>query len=321
MSAKTALSGPARARQRNAQVVGRAGAPGHVLDPGAVPRWSWRTDLVDPVVSFVVYGVPAGQGSKRFAGTRGGKPVLKEQSDYVAPWRKAVGEMASRAVRDHASRTGKPWQAINEPVLVAATVTVPETDAATKRGDVYAQGTPDLDKLQRAIGDAISPTPVAPSEIKGVPEPMKKQARAKIMDARRKTCVLHDDSLIVVWDHVVKVYPKTTPDSLGYSGVTIQVWRISDLERAEALPVGTRDGVTVMQVQDIRQWARPLTRESWNTASQRLWADDPAAVLAAPERVSLTGRGITDEGMRSVCRALALYGPEHRLPVTLLSVT
>lgn len=94
IGAKPKVSAAARARKRNNEVVDKAGTTGHVLEPGSVPTEELRTDLVDPVLSFVVYGVPAPQGSKSFAGFRGGKPILKEQSEGLDPWRTAVRQMA-----------------------------------------------------------------------------------------------------------------------------------------------------------------------------------------------------------------------------------
>lgn len=307
-------SSAARARARTAEVVRQAGAPGHILTPDRVPDAPWRTDVVPPLLSFVVYGIPAPQGSKRAAGMRGGKTVLKESSDYLAPWRTAVREMAKRAVRAHARETGRPWRSLNEPVLVSAVVTVPATAAATRRGDVYAEGSPDLDKLQRAIGDAISPTPLSASDTKGIPPTQMDAVKARLMEARRGDCILHDDAKIVAWDHVSKVYPGQRPDALAHSGVTIRVWRMQDLDAADRRPTLVRGGVTGMLAADLRAWARPLSRESWDEVATRLWSD-PGGVLDASGAVSLRGRGITDDGARLVLRALALHGHEAFLPV------
>lgn len=307
-----AVTAAARAKARAAAVVQDAGAEGHIVR--AVPTRRYRTDLVDPVLSFVVYGVPAPQGSKAYKGFRNGKPVLKETSEALAPWRDAVRRMARTAINDHTRRTGRAWAPLDEAVMVSAVVTLPATGAAAKRGDVYATSTPDLDKLQRAIGDALAPTPVSPSVGKGLPERARKQAREKVLAQRRGQSVLHDDSRIAVWDRVCKVYPSTTPDSLGYPGVTIRVWRMAELQQASHRPVLEREGSNWMSVHDLWEWARPLNQHTWPDEAARLWAR-PEQVMSAGDRVMLRGRGISEDGVRSVLRAMALDGPDALLEV------
>lgn len=305
----------ARAKLRSEKAVAEAGAPGHVLTPTEVPQHRWRTDLVDPVLSFVVYGVPAPQGSKEFKGFRGGKPVLKEQSDALGPWRKAVREMAREAVLDRTRRTGQQWKALDEPVMVSAVVTVPATAAATKRGDIYAMGTPDLDKLERGIGDALAPSPLKPGE-GGEGGADKGKARAALMEKRRSMAVLHDDSRIVVWDRCVKVYPKTIQDSLGYSGVTIRVWRMADLEAAAITPVIAGSEGPQMTAGDIRQWVQPATGETWPEITQRL-LEEPQDIPEPAESVRITRRTVDDTDARRLLAALLSHGPAHLVPVTI----
>src|SRR5699024_910532 len=221
---------------------------------------------------FVVYGFPAAQGSKRYGGHRNGKPVLEEQNAGVDLWRSAVREMARRALRDHERRTGAQWKALDEPVLVSAVVTVPPTGAATARGDVYAHGVPDLDKLERAVGDALAPQPLRQSEGKGLPDKARRQARKKLLEQRRANCLLHDDSRIVAWDHVAKVHPRTIPSSLAYPGVLIEIWRMAELDRVSRRPVIEGPSGKYMQAGDLARWARPATGESWADAAHRLWS-------------------------------------------------
>lgn len=308
--------GKAAARAKAAAVVKKAGAPGHVLNGAEVPHYQFRTDIVPPLLTFVVYGIPAGQGSKRYAGHRNGKPVLKEQSDAVEPWRDAVREMSKQAIRAWVAENGRPWVALDEPVMVSPVVTVPGSEAATRRGDIYATGTPDLDKMERAIGDALAPTPLKPSDGTGYSDTHRERIRATMMADRRKQAVLHDDSRIVAWDHALKVYPSTTADSLGFSGVTIRIWRMRDLDAAARRPRWRdADGVWWMTAADLATWARPLTLEPWADAAARLWAD-PDLVLAAPVGpVLLRGRGVADPALRSILRALALTGPQTLVEV------
>lgn len=307
-----------RARVKAETAVAQAGAAGHVLAPGTVPRRVFRTDLVDPVLAFVVYGVPAPQGSKAFKGFQGGKPVLKESSDALAPWRRAVRLMSQQAIRDWSRRHETPWEALDEPVMVSAVVTVPETAAATKRGDVYAGGTPDLDKLERGIGDAIAPSPVAASATAGMSEAMKKQAREKLLAQRRSLAVVHDDSRIVCWDHTLKVYPSATPEALSYSGVTIQVWRMADLDaQHSAGPIHANpDGGTVALVGELRGWLQPATGETWPEITERLLAD-PTPAPSGP--LVVRGRTVDTGGARILLAALLAHGPDHPLPVKVVA--
>lgn len=304
----------ARAKLRSEKAVANAGTPGHVLAPGEVPQVKWRTDLVDPVLSFVVYGVPAPQGSKEFKGFRGGKPVLKEQSDGLAPWRKAVREMSRQAILDWTRRTGRAWVALDEAVMVSAVVTVPATAAATARGDVFAINPPDLDKLQRGIGDALAPSPLKPGEGDGYGDAARVKIRSELMAQRRKQAVLHDDSRIADWDHCVKVYPSTIPDSLGYSGVTIRVWRMSDLEAAHSRPVVDGEKGSWMTAGDMRQWVQPSSGETWPEITQRL-LEEPQEIpeLTAPIRV--IRRTLDEDGARRLLAELLANGPAAQLPV------
>lgn len=109
---------------------------------------------MDLVVSFRVEGNPTPQGSKDYKGLRGGKPVLIESSDAkLRPWRQAVAYAGRRAM----GRRGP----INGPVEVSVTFRL-----ARPRSHFGARGLlpsapawpavkPDLDKLTRALGDAL----------------------------------------------------------------------------------------------------------------------------------------------------------------------
>lgn len=314
-TAKTAsknVSKQAKANARNARVAQDAGREGKTLT--AVPNYPIRTDLIDPVLSFVVYGTPSPQGSKSFGGFRGGKPVLLEQSKGVDPWRKTVRHVALQAIREWSARTGRTWGAIDEPVMVSAVVTLPSTKAAETRGDVFSYSVPDLDKLQRAIGDALAPTPLRDGDGKGMTEKARKQVREKMMADRRRQSVLHDDSRIVIWDQCMKVYPGTMPVALAHPGVVIRIWRMSELHRASKAPIIRRDGHYAIKAADLRRWATP--KEGWDSATREAW-QDPQQVLSAPlERpIPLSGRAIDQGGVRTVLKALATSGPDTFLTV------
>lgn len=95
---------------------------------------------------IVAHGSPAAQGSKK-AFIRGKKVALVEMSEKLPGWRAAV-EAAARLA------AGPAWEPINAAVSISGEIRLlkPRT---TKYPDAPA-GAPDLDKLQRAIGDALT---------------------------------------------------------------------------------------------------------------------------------------------------------------------
>lgn len=119
----------------------------------------------------IAYGAPASQGSKK-AFIRGKKVVLVEMDEKLPAWREAVEAAARQAA-------GPDWATIDGPVSIAGEVRLRKPDT-TKFGDAPA-GPPDLDKLQRAIGDALT-----------------------------KSKVIQDDARIVHWD-IRKVWADTVP--------------------------------------------------------------------------------------------------------------
>lgn len=113
---------------------------------------------------FTAFGDPAPQGSKNVYNGR-----LVEASKKLKPWRAAVADAVFRTF----VATGDESQ-FTEPVVVRATFYLPRK-ATVKR--LLPSVPPDLDKLQRSLGDALS------------------------IDAK----VIKDDSLIVRWE-TSKVY-------------------------------------------------------------------------------------------------------------------
>jgi Holliday junction resolvase RusA-like endonuclease len=92
---------------------------------------------------ILVTGTPAAQGSKKHVG--GGTMV--ETSKNLPRWRKAVIEAAKNS-------HGPDWEPLDGCLTVNLTIWLarPKT---TKFKDEPA-GAPDLDKLQRAVGDALT---------------------------------------------------------------------------------------------------------------------------------------------------------------------
>jgi crossover junction endodeoxyribonuclease RusA len=92
---------------------------------------------------FTAYGDPKPQGSKRHVGNG----VLIEASN-VKPWRKAI----AAAVFETWVRSGDD-RPFTEPVVVYATFYMPRPKSVKRELPSVA---PDLDKLMRGLGDALS---------------------------------------------------------------------------------------------------------------------------------------------------------------------
>jgi len=107
---------------------------------------------------FTALGEPAPQGSKKHVGN--GRFV--EASKKLKPWRAAVADAVFRVWAQDGSRV------FDTPVVVYATFYIPRPKSVRR---LLPSVPPDLDKLQRSLGDALS------------------------VDAG----VLADDSLIVKW--------------------------------------------------------------------------------------------------------------------------
>jgi len=120
---------------------------------------------------IVTHGAPATQGSKK-AFIRGKKVVMVEMDEKLPEWRAAVEAAARQAA-------GPEWVTIDGAVSIAGEIRLrkPKT---TKYPD-HPAGPPDTDKLQRAIGDALT-----------------------------KSQVITDDARIVHWN-IRKVWAENTP--------------------------------------------------------------------------------------------------------------
>lgn len=110
-------------------------------------------------VSFTVAGIPAPQGSK--------SPWGSEANPNTKPWRAAVAADARAAMTYHdADGTSGYLEPIAGPVVLYVTFTFPRPKSHYRTGrhahelkpsaPAYCATKPDLDKLLRAIGDAIT---------------------------------------------------------------------------------------------------------------------------------------------------------------------
>jgi Holliday junction resolvase RusA-like endonuclease len=152
-------------------------------------------------LQFVVAGLPAPQGSKKYVGHRFSKkygkelPVLVESSRKVDPWRRDV-TAAATAVRPSEPMTG--------PIVADMVFSMPRPkghfgtgrNAGLLRPSAPAVPfvMPDLSKLARSTEDAL----------KGI--------------------IWHDDSLVVAYGRLAKVYAGSDdPDALDAPGAVIRV--------------------------------------------------------------------------------------------------
>jgi len=109
-------------------------------------------------LEFTVLGEPQPQGSKTIVERRGRRPVIREDNPGTEPWRQAVAAAAARAIGDRRPFTG--------PVRMNATFVFqrPLAHYGTGRNHgrlkpsapAYCRSRPDIDKLVRAVCDAVA---------------------------------------------------------------------------------------------------------------------------------------------------------------------
>lgn len=103
------------------------------------------------MLSFFVPGKPAPQGSKRYLGVKGGKGITVESSKAVAPWRADIRDGAEKAMA-----AGQAGYGAGDAVVVQLLFVMPRPVSTPKRRTPAAVKRPDLDKLARAVLDALS---------------------------------------------------------------------------------------------------------------------------------------------------------------------
>jgi Holliday junction resolvase RusA-like endonuclease len=99
-------------------------------------------------LSVVVAGVPVPQGSVRSLGA--GRPSVHSNAAVLMPWRQAV----IACVQHEMEHCENEWPLLG-PVKLAVSFTMPRPKSAPK-WRLWPDKKPDLDKLVRAIGDALT---------------------------------------------------------------------------------------------------------------------------------------------------------------------
>jgi Holliday junction resolvase RusA-like endonuclease len=109
-------------------------------------------------VEFTVLGAPIPQGSKTTIQQKGRRPRMIEDNPLTMPWRQAVAAAALEAMDGRQFRSG--------PLRLRATFVFrrPKGHFGTGRNEgrlkpsapLYCRTRPDVDKLLRAVGDALT---------------------------------------------------------------------------------------------------------------------------------------------------------------------
>ena len=97
------------------------------------------------MISIFIPGHPAPQGSKRHVG----HGIMVESCARVKPWRESI---RSALITD----AGQPKERISGAVICSLEFVLPRPKSAPKRSTPPAMKKPDLDKLSRAVFDAVT---------------------------------------------------------------------------------------------------------------------------------------------------------------------
>ncbi len=105
-----------------------------------------RETPTDRLITFQVHGLPIPQGSMRVWMVNG-KPITTSSAKGLSGWRRLVADVAQRYAPE------KPWEG---PVGIELHFGLPKPKSAPKTRRVWPAKRPDLDKLTRAILDALT---------------------------------------------------------------------------------------------------------------------------------------------------------------------
>lgn len=113
-----------------------------------------QVPTVAPDVVFEVYGEPIPQGSMKPITIKGkGYTQLVSDNSALKPWRERIRHVA---MQTQASRSIGLWTPLRGPIVLAVEFYVPKPKRAPKRRRILPDTKPDLDKLVRAVCDALS---------------------------------------------------------------------------------------------------------------------------------------------------------------------
>lgn len=135
-------------------------------------------------ITFTVDGIPVPEGSTTAYRRPGGRVVVTHANKRLDAWRAQVRAAALAAAREQGWTLG-----YDGPVTVAVSFLLPRPERPSV-SPVWAATKPDLDKLCRAVGDAITQV-----------------RRGGVVTAEG---LLREDSRIVLWT-AVKLLTRRTP--------------------------------------------------------------------------------------------------------------
>jgi crossover junction endodeoxyribonuclease RusA len=105
-----------------------------------------------PNVTFTVYGCPVPQGSMRAFLPKGSKrPIITSDNPKLKSWRQECAGAAIRACNGH------NWPILSGiPIELTVTCFFASPKSRKKNASLWKSTRPDVDKLLRAIGDALT---------------------------------------------------------------------------------------------------------------------------------------------------------------------
>lgn len=99
-------------------------------------------------LEFTVTGIPTPQGSKRAFVRNGRANLVEVAGDALKQWRHRVADAATMAMIE------QDWRTADDPVAVHILFRMPRPKV--RRDDVWHGTRPDVDKLVRAVFDALT---------------------------------------------------------------------------------------------------------------------------------------------------------------------
>lgn len=149
-------------------------------------------------VIITVFGDPATQGSKKaFYNARIGRAMMTEQtSAKLDPWRADV-TLAALRIREENGPDGPLAEPLDGPLAARVVFTLPKPKSAPKTRRTYPAKGKDVSKLLRALEDALT-----------------------------AAGLWADDSRVVDYQRLAKVYPGEDPEALDVPGVRVAVWQV-----------------------------------------------------------------------------------------------
>ena len=103
------------------------------------------------MITFTVYGVASGMGSKRAFVPKGWKhPVITDSNRNLKSWQSLVADAASRAIAEHPD-----WKMFDGGVRLILTFYLPRPKSLAKKVTAHLKA-PDCSKLIRSTEDAMS---------------------------------------------------------------------------------------------------------------------------------------------------------------------